>query len=91
MNKTDLAGAVATDVGVPRETAVAMVEAVVVHVTEALARGEDVRLTGFGNFVVAERKPSVGRNPRTGAPIDLPGCRTPKFRVARSLKLACNR
>ena len=91
MNKQDLAGVVALEVGVSRETAAELIDAFLGHVTEALARGEEVRLMGFGNFMVAERKPSTGRNPRTGAPIDLPACRTPKFRVGRTLKLACNR
>lgn len=90
MNKQDIVGAIAGDVGVSRETAGALIDAFLEHVTHALARGEEVRLLGFGNFVVAERKASTGSNPRTGEPMDLPACRMPKFRVGRALKQACN-
>lgn len=90
MNKQDLVGAIAGEVGVSRETAGALIDAFLGHMTTALARGEEVRLSGFGNFVVAERKASTGRNPRTGEPMDLPASRMPKFRVARGLKQACN-
>lgn len=91
MNKQDIVGAVAAEVGVSRDAAASFIDAFLGHVTSALARGEDVRLMGFGNFVVAQRKASTGRNPRTGEPMDLPASRMPKFRVGRSLKEACNR
>lgn len=91
MNKQDLAAQVAEDAGVSRETASMVIEAMLGQITAALVRGEDVRLVGFGNFVLGERKASMGRNPRTGEPMDLAPCRTPKFRVGRNLKDACNR
>ena len=57
---------------------------------QALSRGEEVRLVGFGNFVAGVRKASTGRNPRTGEPMDLAESVVPKFRVGRNLKDACN-
>ncbi len=91
MNKQDLAGQIAEDVGVSRDTSLALIDSFLGHITAALVRGEEVRLTGFGQFVVAERKASAGRNPRTGEPMDLAACRTPKFRVGKPLRDACNR
>ena len=91
MNKQDLAGQLAARIGLPRETVAMMIDTMLEEITEALARGEEVRLVGFGNFVVAQRAASTGRNPRTGEPMDLGPCLMPKFRVGRNLKDACNR
>jgi DNA-binding protein HU-beta len=90
MNKQDLAGQLAARIGMPRETVSMIVDALLDEITAALARGEEVRLVGFGNFVVAERAASTGRNPRTGEPMDVPASLMPKFRVGRNLKQACN-
>jgi DNA-binding protein HU-beta len=49
-----------------------------------------VRIVGFGNFQVAHRKASTGRNPRTGAEVQIPASRVPKFRAGKALKEACN-
>ncbi len=91
MNKQELASRIADESGVPRESVALVIETALDTITEALAAGEAVRLVGFGNFVVAPRKASTGRNPRTGEPMNLASCRMPKFRVGRNLKEACNR
>jgi DNA-binding protein HU-beta len=90
MNKQDLAGQLADRTGLSRETVSGVIDAFLEEITRALSRGEEVRLVGFGNFVVAERKATTGRNPRTGEPMDLGPCLVPKFRVGRNLKHACN-
>jgi DNA-binding protein HU-beta len=64
--------------------------AVFAGITAALARGEDVRLAGFGNFTVAERAAGEGRNPRTGEPVKYPEKQVPKFSAAKALKDALN-
>ena len=48
------------------------------------------RIVGFGNFQVAQRKASTGRNPRTGAAVQIPASRVPKFRAGKALKEAVN-
>jgi DNA-binding protein HU-beta len=90
MNKQDLAGQLAARIGLPRDTVASVIDALLDEITAALARGEEVRLVGFGNFVVAERQASTGRNPRTGEPMEVAACVMPKFRVGRNLKQACN-
>jgi DNA-binding protein HU-beta len=55
-----------------------------------LKGGDTVRIVGFGNFQVAQRKASTGRNPRTGAEVKIPASRVPKFRAGKALKEACN-
>ncbi|OYU14313.1 MAG: DNA-binding protein HU [Alphaproteobacteria bacterium PA4] len=90
MNKQDLAIRVAEATGVTRLEALNTIDTMLDIITESLARGEEVRLVGFGNFVAGTRKASTGRNPRTGEPMDLAESVMPKFRVGRNLKEACN-
>ena len=90
MNKQDLAVRVAEATGTTRVEALNTIDTMLDIITESLARGEEVRLVGFGNFVAGTRKASTGRNPRTGEPMDLAESVMPKFRVGRNLKEACN-
>ena len=90
MNKHDLANHVADATGLGRTDAARAIDVFLDTVTAALARGEEVRLVGFGSFVAGRRKASRGRNPRTGEPMDLAESVVPKFRVGRNLKDACN-
>lgn len=62
------------------------VEAVFEVITETLAKGEDVRIIGFGNFAVTERSARTGRNPQTGEAIEIPASKTPKFKPGKALK-----
>ena len=52
-------------------------------ITSALKRGDEVRLVGFGNFSVTRRKASIGRNPRTGEPMQIKASSQPKFRPGK--------
>ena len=88
MNKQDLIGQVADRAGLTRSDASRAVETMLEVVTSALKRGDEVRLVGFGNFSVTRRKASVGRNPRTGAPMQIKASSQPKFRPGRILKEA---
>lgn len=88
MNKQDLIGQVADRAGLTRSDASKAVETMLEVITSALKRGDEVRLVGFGNFSVTRRKASVGRNPRTGAPMQIKASSQPKFRPGRILKEA---
>jgi DNA-binding protein HU-beta len=57
-------------------------------ITEALVKGEKVRLVGFGNFLVRTRASRVGRNPQTGAQISIPQSKSPAFVPGINLKKA---
>ena len=85
MNKQDLIGQVADRAGLSRADSAKAVETMLEVVTSALKRGDEVRLVGFGNFSVTRRKASVGRNPRTGAPLQIKASSQPKFRPGRIL------
>lgn len=90
MNKNDLISSVASDSGLSKADATKAVDAVFDNITKALKRGDDVRLVGFGTFNVMQRKASTGRNPRTGATIQIPASKQPKFKAGKGLKDAVN-
>jgi len=58
--------------------------------TEALVRGEKVEIRGFGSLRIRHRKPRAGRNPKTGATVEVPPKRVPKFKVGQELRRSIN-
>ena len=90
MNKEDLISKVASSVGVTRSEASKSVDAVFSSITSSLKGGNDVRLVGFGTFLVVNRAATTGRNPRTGESIQIPAKKVPKFRAGKSLKDSVN-
>ncbi len=88
MNKSEFVAIVADKTNLSQAEAGRVVDAVLGTVTETLAKGDDVRFTGFGSFEVVEQAARVGRNPRTGAEIAIPASKAPKFRPGATLKAA---
>jgi DNA-binding protein HU-beta len=86
MNKQELISHVAERSGLARNDASRAVETMLVVITSALMRGDEVRLVGFGNFSITRRKAAVGRNPRTGEPMQIKATSQPKFRPGKILK-----
>ena len=86
MNKQELIGEVAERAGLTRSDASRAVETMLEVVQDTLKKGDEVRLVGFGNFSVTERKASTGRNPRTGEPMQIKASKQPKFRPGKVLK-----
>lgn len=60
------------------------------HMSEALAGGERIEIRGFGSFSLHERPPRVGRNPKTGEPVHLPGKWVPHFKPGKELRERVN-
>ncbi len=90
MNKNELVAAVAEKAGLSKADAGSAVEAVFDTITSELKNGGDVRLVGFGNYSVSHRAASKGRNPSTGAEVDIPARNVPKFSAGKGLKDAVN-
>jgi DNA-binding protein HU-beta len=90
MNKGELVAAVAEKVGLSRGQANGAIDAAVEAITGALRQGDDVKIVGFGTFVVTDRAAGEARNPRTGEKILVPASRAPKFRAGAGLKEAVN-
>lgn len=86
MNKTDLITKVAEVSELSKKDATKAVEAVFDVITEALQNGDKVQLVGFGNFEVRERSARKGRNPQTGAEIDIEASKVASFKAGKTLK-----
>ena len=71
-----------------KKDATASVDAVFASIEEALKNGEKVQLIGFGNFEVRDRAARKGRNPQTGAEIEIPASKVPAFKPGKALKEA---
>ncbi len=84
--RQELAGVVAEKIGVPRTKAASAVDAVIETIIDQLKAGAEVRLVGFGAFIVGERKAGKGRDPRTGAEIDIPAAKSVRFRASKTLR-----
>ena len=90
MNKNELVAAVSDKTGLSKADSGKAVDATFDAITDALKDGTEVRLVGFGSFVVTNRAASQGRNPRTGETIQIPASRQPKFKAGKGLKDAIN-
>jgi nucleoid DNA-binding protein len=85
MNKGDLINEVAKVVKTKKE-AQAAVDCVVSSITNALKKSDTVSLVGFGTFKVGQRKARKGRNPRTGAVINIKAKKVPRFTPGKALQ-----
>ncbi|HEY6579282.1 MAG TPA: HU family DNA-binding protein [Rhizomicrobium sp.] len=90
MNKNDLIQQLSDRTGLGKNEATKAVDGVFDAITDALKAGDEVRLTGFGVFQVAQRAGGKGRNPQTGAEIEIKPSRQPRFRAGKPLKDALN-
>ncbi len=86
VNRHGLVSAVAEKTGLPRGKALSAMDAVFEVISESLKGGKEVRVLGFGAFAVSERKAGKGRDPRTGAEIDIPASKSVRFRAGKSLR-----
>jgi len=86
MTKADLVAQVAKKAGLTAKAAKEAVSTVFSTISDALKRGEKVVVTGFGTFMVRKRASRKGRNPQTGAEIQIPATKTPGFTAGKSLK-----
>jgi DNA-binding protein HU-beta len=90
MTKAELVAAVADKTGLNRSQAKDALDAVLDSITEALGKGDAVRLVGFGAFKPVSRAAGTARNPRTGETVKRPASRTCRFQVGEALKGALN-
>jgi DNA-binding protein HU-beta len=88
VNKDELARAVASQTGLDNGQAKSAVEATLEEITKQIAGGNEVRLTGFGKFSAVHRAAREGRNPQTGASMQIAAKNVPKFSAGAELKKA---
>ncbi len=90
MNKAELIDAVAESTDLPKASATRAVDAVLETITGVLQSGNSVSLVGFGAFIVKSRAARVGRNPQTGAAINIAAAKVPGFKAGKALKDSVN-
>ncbi len=86
MNKQELVTSVAEKSGLTKKDSEKAVNAVFASIEEALAKGDKVQLVGFGTFEVRSRAARKGRNPQTGAEIEIAAAKVPAFKAGKALK-----
>jgi DNA-binding protein HU-beta len=90
MNKQELVDAVTAKTGASEAAAGETIDAFIGAVTAAVVKGDTVQLIGFGSFSTGARAARVGRNPATGAEIQIPAAKTVKFTAGKAFKDAVN-
>lgn len=90
MNKSELIDLIADSADISKAKAGVALDAVVSGVTGALKSGDSVSLVGFGTFSVKARAARTGRNPQTGATIQIKASNVPGFKAGKALKDAVN-
>ncbi|MEW5790210.1 MAG: integration host factor subunit alpha [Pseudomonadota bacterium] len=90
VTKADLADMLFEKVGFNKREAKEIVESFFSEMRSALAQGEEIKLSGFGNFTLRQKNPRPGRNPKTGVEITITARRVVSFRASNKLKACVN-
>ncbi|MGB0342130.1 MAG: integration host factor subunit alpha [Parvibaculales bacterium] len=91
ITRYDLSEAVYNEIGLSRNESAQILETLLDEVSDALVRGETVKLSSFGSFVVRAKKMRIGRNPKTGEEVPITPRRVLSFRASNVLKQKINK
>ncbi len=86
LTRMDLSEAVFREVGLSRNESASLVESVLTHISDALVRGETVKISSFGTFSLREKASRMGRNPKTGEEVPISPRRVLSFRPSHLMK-----
>jgi len=86
LTRVQLADAIQKDIGLSKAESAKFVSAIIDHIVDALVAGENVKISGFGSFVLSEKRERVGRNPKTGADATIPARKVLTFKASQALK-----
>ena len=86
LTRADLAETINRKMGLSRAESLDLVEEILAKMCDALARGENVKISGFGSFVLRDKKERIGRNPKTGVEVPITPRRVMTFRASQLLK-----
>lgn len=86
MTKDDMIALLSKQTGISKKQATDVMQTFMSGVTDRLAKGEKVSFSGFGTFNVSHRKARIGRNPQTGAKIEIPATKVPVFKAGKHFK-----
>jgi len=86
LTRLDLAESVFREVGLSRNESADLVESILQHISDALVRGENVKISSFGTFNLRDKKERIGRNPKTGKEVPITPRRVLSFRPSHVMK-----
>ena len=86
LTRADLAEALHHQVGLSRADSAKLVEQILGQMCEALSKGENVKISGFGTFVLRDKGERIGRNPKTGVEVAISPGKTVRFKPGKELK-----
>lgn len=86
LTRADLAEVVHKQVGLSRADSAAMVEQILAGMSDALEKGENVKISGFGSFILRDKGERIGRNPKTGVEVPIAPRRVLTFRASQLLR-----
>ena len=86
MTRADLTDTINRKMGLSRSESLDLVEQLLGKISDALVRGENVKISGFGSFVLRDKKERIGRNPKTGVEVPITPRRVMTFRASQLLK-----
>lgn len=86
VTRVDISEAIQAEIGLSKAESAMFVEAIISEMVDALAAGENVKISGFGSFVLNDKSSRVGRNPKTGIEAPISARRALSFRASQTLK-----
>jgi DNA-binding protein HU-beta len=86
MTKAELISRVSKEANISKASAEKAINAMTNNIAKCLRKQDKITLTGFGTFLVSKRRARTGRNPQTGATINIKASRVPKFKAGKLLK-----
>lgn len=86
LTRADLSDALHREVGLSRTDSSQLVEQILRHMCEALSKGENVKISGFGSFILRDKGERVGRNPKTGVEVPIAPRRVLTFRASQMMR-----
>ncbi len=86
LTRADLAETINRKMGLSRAESLEMVEEILDQMSDAMARGENVKISGFGSFILRDKRERIGRNPKTGIEVPITPRRVMTFRASQLLK-----
>lgn len=86
LTRADLCDAIYKEIGLSRADCAHLVESIIVHVSDALIRGENVKISGFGTFLLRDKPERIGRNPKTGVEVPIAPRRVLTFRASQKMR-----
>ena len=86
LTRAEIAEAINRKLGLSRSESLGMVESILGHMSDALAKGQNLKISGFGTFLLRDKAQRVGRNPKTGVEVPITPRRVLTFRASQMLK-----